>query len=206
MIDYEDFPKLLSEISLNNEYYVENEFTPEHDDDYDDDDDNTVSSEFDYESLFVCPHAVQKLQRRSSGGSSTTEDLTDSSLSSTSISSSEEDPEAQNKKRRHVSFSTVEVREYNIIVGDHPFCKGGLPISLDWGYKGKRDYCLNAYEENRMRLKDLRQSRIKQISSSPKKLDYRQRKQRLAHVAGVTKDRSLPPVDMAKKYKLANYR
>ena len=33
---------------------------------------------------------------------------------------------------KHVSFSTIEIREYRVIVGDHPSCENGLPLSLDW--------------------------------------------------------------------------
>lgn len=33
-----------------------------------------------------------------------------------------------------VRFGTVDVREYKVIKGDHPFCKGGLALSLDWEY------------------------------------------------------------------------
>eukprot|EP00549_Striatella_unipunctata_P021066 CAMPEP_0118719256 /NCGR_PEP_ID=MMETSP0800-20121206/29352_1 /TAXON_ID=210618 ORGANISM="Striatella unipunctata, Strain CCMP2910" /NCGR_SAMPLE_ID=MMETSP0800 /ASSEMBLY_ACC=CAM_ASM_000638 /LENGTH=160 /DNA_ID=CAMNT_0006626561 /DNA_START=47 /DNA_END=529 /DNA_ORIENTATION=- len=35
---------------------------------------------------------------------------------------------------RTVSFSTVQIREYNVIVGDNPFCKTGLPLGLGWKY------------------------------------------------------------------------
>lgn len=36
-----------------------------------------------------------------------------------------------NNKRR-VSFSKLEIREYNITIGDHPLCRDGLPLQLDW--------------------------------------------------------------------------
>jgi hypothetical protein len=37
-------------------------------------------------------------------------------------------------ENKHVRFSTVEIREYAVIVGDHPCCSAGLPLSLDWKY------------------------------------------------------------------------
>ena len=37
-------------------------------------------------------------------------------------------------KEKHVRFSTVEIREYAVIVGNHPCCSTGLPLSLDWKY------------------------------------------------------------------------
>lgn len=35
---------------------------------------------------------------------------------------------------RKVRFSTAEIREFHVIVGDHPGCAAGLPLSLDWKY------------------------------------------------------------------------
>jgi len=38
-----------------------------------------------------------------------------------------------NKKAKRVSFGTrVEIREYNVIQGDHPAC--AIPLALDWGH------------------------------------------------------------------------
>mmetsp|Transcript_20977 Transcript_20977/g.25975 ORF Transcript_20977/g.25975 Transcript_20977/m.25975 type:complete len:156 (-) Transcript_20977:105-572(-) len=34
--------------------------------------------------------------------------------------------------KRSVSFSKLEIREHAIIVGDHPSCTSGLPLSLGW--------------------------------------------------------------------------
>ena len=38
------------------------------------------------------------------------------------------------KRERVVRFSTVEIREHDIVLGDHPFCNDGLALSLDWTY------------------------------------------------------------------------
>jgi hypothetical protein len=37
------------------------------------------------------------------------------------------------RQTRHVQFSTVEVREYNLTIGDHPICES-YPLALDWDY------------------------------------------------------------------------
>ena len=37
-------------------------------------------------------------------------------------------------KKKTVSFSTVEFREYPICVGDNPGALLGIPVSIDWGY------------------------------------------------------------------------
>lgn len=34
--------------------------------------------------------------------------------------------------KRRVSFHKIEVREYTLTVGDHPLCRDGLPLQLDW--------------------------------------------------------------------------
>lgn len=36
--------------------------------------------------------------------------------------------------RNRVSFNHVEIREYEITLGDHPCCSSGPPISLSWNY------------------------------------------------------------------------
>ncbi len=45
-----------------------------------------------------------------------------------SSTNSLQDPE------KKVRFSLAEIREYNVIVGDHPGCATGLPLALDWNY------------------------------------------------------------------------
>ena len=36
---------------------------------------------------------------------------------------------------KQVSFAGLEIRRYNVIVGDHPCCRDGCPMSLGWDYK-----------------------------------------------------------------------
>lgn len=51
--------------------------------------------------------------------------------------------------RRNVSFNSVNVREYDRTIGDHPSCRSGPPISLDWSYSKKSDKSLDEYELER---------------------------------------------------------
>jgi hypothetical protein len=39
------------------------------------------------------------------------------------------------RRRRQVAFSHVEVRQYEQVVGDHPCCRTGCPLTLGWHYK-----------------------------------------------------------------------
>mmetsp|Transcript_52326 Transcript_52326/g.61090 ORF Transcript_52326/g.61090 Transcript_52326/m.61090 type:complete len:198 (+) Transcript_52326:71-664(+) len=51
-----------------------------------------------------------------------------------------------------VSFSTVQVRHYDVTLGDHPDCTYGPPISLDWTYDESIPAELNTYESDRLIL------------------------------------------------------
>jgi len=56
-----------------------------------------------------------------------------------SLEYSEDDNQTPRRRHRHrtcrvVRFSTVEVREYDMLLGDHPFCEDGLALTLDWTY------------------------------------------------------------------------
>jgi hypothetical protein len=37
--------------------------------------------------------------------------------------------------KRSVSFASLSIREYNIVMGDNPSCSYGVPISLGWNYQ-----------------------------------------------------------------------
>mmetsp|Transcript_34622 Transcript_34622/g.53130 ORF Transcript_34622/g.53130 Transcript_34622/m.53130 type:complete len:203 (+) Transcript_34622:58-666(+) len=38
----------------------------------------------------------------------------------------------EKKEHKRVSFSHCEVREYRVVIGDHPCCGDGIPLSLGW--------------------------------------------------------------------------
>jgi hypothetical protein len=78
------------------------------------------------------------------------------------------------RSRRKVSFhSCTSVREYRVVIGDHPSCQDALPLSLDWSYEDSTS--IPAAE---------RSARY----SLPIRLTYVERKMRLKHVGGFSEE------------------
>jgi len=48
--------------------------------------------------------------------------------------------------QRSVHFSTVKIREYDLILGDHPYCSNGVPTQLGWEHKEQKAVNLDHYE------------------------------------------------------------
>jgi hypothetical protein len=48
-----------------------------------------------------------------------------------------------------VSFSNLQIREYNVAISDHPSCSYGPPVQLSWDYQKEKDIPLDSYEESR---------------------------------------------------------
>ncbi|KAL9188025.1 hypothetical protein ACHAXT_006403 [Thalassiosira profunda] len=61
---------------------------------------------------------------------------------------SEEPPEETTlrSRSRRVSFGTIVVRDYDIILGDHPCCSCGPPITIDWKYHEHDPKDVDVYE------------------------------------------------------------
>ena len=103
-----------------------------------------------------------------------------SRLASLPGASSLSSPSKSNKRTfGSVSFSTVEVREYNQTLGDNPSVRFGPPIQLDWDYTLANDVPedLDLYEARR----GPRRRKHKYLGTS----NYH-RKNRLIHVWGFT--------------------
>lgn len=72
-----------------------------------------------------------------------------SELSSTcDIEVEESTSNVPGKRSRRVRFSTVEVREHEILLGDHPWCSD-YPLSIGWGHLPIRTLNIEDVEENK---------------------------------------------------------
>lgn len=58
-------------------------------------------------------------------------------------------PSNEEEREKHVAFSFLEVREYNQVLGDHPCCTVGPPVSLGWDYTESPKVHVEVYEASR---------------------------------------------------------
>jgi hypothetical protein len=49
-------------------------------------------------------------------------------------------------KSKHVCFDRLHIREYPVILGDHPATSSGLPVTLDWTATNSYQLEVNQYE------------------------------------------------------------
>jgi hypothetical protein len=68
-----------------------------------------------------------------------------------------EDSEAKPRMKRNISFSNLEIRVYDVTVGDNPSCSTGVPLSLDWKYQSEEVVALEEYEVNREPRRNMNQ-------------------------------------------------
>ena len=55
----------------------------------------------------------------------------------------------KNKKSHKISFGTVQVRQYNIMIGDNPSTRHGPSITYDWEYEEHESIPIDRYEHLR---------------------------------------------------------
>lgn len=56
-----------------------------------------------------------------------------------------------------VHFSSVEIREYKITIGDNPCCSNGAPVTLDWDYTSKEPVSIDSFEAKHPRRRTRKQ-------------------------------------------------
>jgi hypothetical protein len=99
-------------------------------------------------------------------------------------------------KARHVRFKAVHVREYAVVVGDHPMCGDHLPLTLDWKHAEEKVYDISQY-------KDMRPQSGRGVRGKVKRLAYWTRRQILERVGPLINELAeldyeggdVPPVD-----------
>jgi len=55
---------------------------------------------------------------------------------------------------KKVGFGSVEVRSYPVVIGDHPMCEMGCPLSLGWEYSERKPVPVDEYEGTRAPRRD----------------------------------------------------
>mmetsp|Transcript_18699 Transcript_18699/g.18012 ORF Transcript_18699/g.18012 Transcript_18699/m.18012 type:complete len:253 (-) Transcript_18699:306-1064(-) len=63
-------------------------------------------------------------------------------------------------RKRNVSFSSLHVRSYNVVFGDHPCCMTGPPLTLGWNHEPEDVMSLDEYESSRAPRKSRRDLRM----------------------------------------------
>ena len=79
--------------------------------------------------------------------------------------------------RRRVSFNKIEIREYSVTIGDHPACRDGLALQLDWDHS-------EATEVNMLCSRE-RQAKFEM----PRRLSYEEKRERLMALTDYTDQR-----------------
>ena len=62
--------------------------------------------------------------------------------------------------KKHVSFTELHIREHSVILGDHPCCTIGLPVTLDWVVEREVSVDLEDYEATRERRRSRTEMRL----------------------------------------------
>jgi len=103
--------------------------------------------------------------------------------------------ESHEMLEKTVRFGTIDIREYAVVHGDHPFCKDELAMSLDWEYRQTESVRIDEIDEDDIKMEDdeiqetdteednnednnedYRDDNIDYINTRPKRLNYFERR------------------------------
>lgn len=62
--------------------------------------------------------------------------------------------------QKKVSFTELHIREHQVILGDHPCCTVGLPVTLGWEVQQESSVSLDDYEATRCRRRSRHEMRL----------------------------------------------
>lgn len=94
------------------------------------------------------------------------------------IGNTKSEKDGDSEMKPSVSFSNLQIREYDVALGDNPSCSFGPPVSLGWDYQDAEVVPLEKYERARSNKFPRRKSFM---------LSYNVRKYLLLKTAGYTK-------------------
>lgn len=89
------------------------------------------------------------LKKRSSFGNASTSSTTSTSTTSSSSSSNEQSCTPNTSFRKSVKFESLHIRTFIRVLGDHPCCSTGLPVTFGWNPVEDTTIYLDDYETNR---------------------------------------------------------
>lgn len=158
---------------------------------FDDDDDCSISSEVSFSSVYSgcstasdyqgpCPvgkdgQPLKSCMKKNPSDNESLDGDEDEDDDTCSVTSST----SKTKIKRNISFSSVEIRDYDRAIGDNPCVSSGVPLSLDWNYNAATEHDLEEYENFKessgggrtraeMQMPSLMRSRVlKEFGASP---------------------------------------
>jgi hypothetical protein len=93
-----------------------------------------------------------------------------------------------NGNHKRVSWDQIHTREYTLVVGDHPMCQDGLPVSLGWDHA---DCSSMTLQQQHTAVPLITATNIRERQQSyvfPRRLSYEERRDRLLNVSNLTLD------------------
>lgn len=123
-----------------------------------------------------------------------------SCLFNVAIKSSIKNSKSRGRENKSVRWDKIHTREFDLVVGDHPMCQDGLPVSLGWRYddnscqpkkmnliteieRQDRKNILSSPKHEQIQLSERRQSYV-----FPRRLSYEERRERLICNSDLTLD------------------
>lgn len=77
-----------------------------------------------------------------------------------SLSAAEEARQDISSGVRRVSFARLEIRQYNVVMGDHPYCSQGCSLQLGWDYTDEPSQDVSEYEAHRKPRRQIHEMKL----------------------------------------------
>ncbi len=135
---------------------------------------------------------------RTAAAANTTTSASDDNSSNNKVKIEPNVKNPNRKAEKRVSWDRIHTREFTLVVGDHPMCQDGLPVSLGWQYddhscsakpmnvgqtQTQNGEPITNSNPNPLNISERRQSYV-----FPRRLTYEERRERLISVSNLTSD------------------